>query len=556
MRRTIAKRTVLCILAALLTAWPLVSHAQKPELPVEYGPILDAVTADASGNYVGAAAAAAGPVSGLKNYAFFSEEGIPVILNAAVITGYTGIYSRDGGLSGEYKIAPGSAARLFGFTRIEETGVHKHFACVLVMSTAANGTQAQERYLWINSLGGSQPKFVPANTGRNLFEHGPAVSFETGIPNIEVLMTDENGTPITTAMSDENGLVVFDEEHTADGRTHLTSLTWSFGNYNYHTATAYAASHLLPSVGGTDHEWVANNSCATFQSRVLSAAGFPVYAPYTEGANNPGQGVWATLKMLIGDAYCKKTFTIDDFHEGDIIWIKNMGHAMYCSAVNREDETIHVYAHSTSVTSPYTDDCWIPISAVSGVAQMVTEDVYGHDYRINGIANPRQVVFDANGGTGEMERVIAALGDSVELPACGFEAPALKAFAGWSVEGEAYAPADPLTVEDHAVVTATWTDAIRLGIADLVLPAALTAIEDGAFEGIAAASVWIPDSCGSIGSGAFAACPNLRQVRVPADCSIDPSAFAGCGPVTLFGPAGGTAEQFCNDHEGFTFEAE
>ena len=543
------KHVVLFILMVALVAVPLVSHAQKPEMPIEFDYVLEANTADASGSLVSASTCAGGSSGGLANYAFFSADGLPVIVYATL--GYNAIYSKDGARSGEYTLATGSSARLYGYARVNNS----HYACVKVVAWSKNSAAA-ERYLWVGCLGSSQPAFVPAHTERNLFEHGPAVSFETGIPNIEVLLTDEDGTPITTAMSDENGLVIFDEAHTADGRSHLSSLIWSFGDYNYHAATAYATSHLLPTVGGSDHEWVQNNSCATFQSRVLSGGGFPVYAPYTEGANNPGQGLFATLKLLIGDAYCKKEFTIDDFHEGDIIWIRNMGHAMYCSAVNREEGTVHAYAHSTSVTSGYTDDCWIPITDISAVAQMVTVDEYGHDYRINGVANPRQVLFESNGGSGTMERLILGEGETVALPVCEFDPPSLMAFVGWEIEGETYSAGQSFTVEDHMTLTACWTDAIRLGIANLVLPSSLTEIEAGAFEGIAAATVYIPDGCDSIGAGAFAACHNLQQVRIPDGCAIDPSAFSGCGAVTLFGSAGGTAEAFCNAHPGFTFMEE
>ncbi len=64
----------------------------------------------------------------------------------------------------------------------------------------------------------------------------------------------------------------------------------------------------------------------------------------------------------------------------------------------------------------------------------------------------------------------------------------------------------------------------------LTLPAGTEAIQSEAFEGTAIELVVIPQGCGSIGEHAFANCPSLAEVRVPAGLdagSIDDDAFFG-----------------------------
>ena len=68
----------------------------------------------------------------------------------------------------------------------------------------------------------------------------------------------------------------------------------------------------------------------------------------------------------------------------------------------------------------------------------------------------------------------------------------------------------------------------------LRLPAELQTIEDGAFQGIAATSVRIPDQVSSIGHLAFAYCPYLMEVIIPAGVTqIAEDAFLGSPWVKL-----------------------
>ena len=67
----------------------------------------------------------------------------------------------------------------------------------------------------------------------------------------------------------------------------------------------------------------------------------------------------------------------------------------------------------------------------------------------------------------------------------------------------------------------------------MTLPSQLQVIEEEAFAGAAADVVVIPKTCTAIRARAFADCPNLKTVYVPAGASVDESAFEGCGNVCV-----------------------
>ena len=67
----------------------------------------------------------------------------------------------------------------------------------------------------------------------------------------------------------------------------------------------------------------------------------------------------------------------------------------------------------------------------------------------------------------------------------------------------------------------------------LILPAFLNEIGEEAFAGIAVRMVVVPDGCTSIGSRAFANCPNLVRIVVPAGIYIADDAFEGSPKVTV-----------------------
>ncbi len=89
--------------------------------------------------------------------------------------------------------------------------------------------------------------------------------------------------------------------------------------------------------------------------------------------------------------------------------------------------------------------------------------------------------------------------------------------------------------------------------AGFALPEALTLIEKEAFVGIAAEKVEVSENVAAIEALAFAKCPNLKQIIIPASVKkIDDSALEGCENVTVYGVKGSEAERFAKEN-GFAF---
>lgn len=107
-------------------------------------------------------------------------------------------------------------------------------------------------------------------------------------------------------------------------------------------------------------------------------------------------------------------------------------------------------------------------------------------------------------------------------------------------------PGQPVTVS--AAFVSGPEQVPEFGPADFTLPAALTTVEEYAFEGIAAQRVFVQDTCTEIGPYAFKDCDQLRQIRIPAGCRVDPDAFDGCGPLYIFGTVDSSAWAYCLAH--------
>jgi len=97
--------------------------------------------------------------------------------------------------------------------------------------------------------------------------------------------------------------------------------------------------------------------------------------------------------------------------------------------------------------------------------------------------------------------------------------------------------------------SATFHFATVIPDPDLILPAALTKIEDEAFAGGAFVYVKLPDKAVSIGWHAFADCPNLAYIYIPAQTTqIDGQAFGNMQGLTILGMTGSTAETYAQNH--------
>ena len=93
--------------------------------------------------------------------------------------------------------------------------------------------------------------------------------------------------------------------------------------------------------------------------------------------------------------------------------------------------------------------------------------------------------------------------------------------------------------------------------AELRLPAALTEIEEEAFAGVSAVSIYLQDQVVSIGKRAFAGCKDLRSIRIPASVtSIEDSAFDNCSKMLkIIGAPESEAQRFA-EKKGLWFVSE
>lgn len=136
----------------------------------------------------------------------------------------------------------------------------------------------------------------------------------------------------------------------------------------------------------------------------------------------------------------------------------------------------------------------------------------------------------------------------------------------FSAQAEEAVQVEVLKMDGISVVVLTPQETVRRarGIAketgSFALPAALTIIEEGAFEGIAAETVEISRNVVAIEARAFADCKSLREIHIPDSvASIDSKALAGCKNVTVYGAKASAAEKFvqaviaADPDAGFTF---
>ena len=122
-------------------------------------------------------------------------------------------------------------------------------------------------------------------------------------------------------------------------------------------------------------------------------------------------------------------------------------------------------------------------------------------------------------------------------------------FMGWATTKTAshgafsYTP----TRDGDATLYTTWKEM------DFILPETLTVIESEAFNGCAFSSVKLSENTTTIGRFAFADCPNLKYIYIPAATeNIDLYAFIGVDGLTILGKIGSYAETYAQEN-GFAF---
>ena len=120
-------------------------------------------------------------------------------------------------------------------------------------------------------------------------------------------------------------------------------------------------------------------------------------------------------------------------------------------------------------------------------------------------------------------------------------------FLGWAESANAaaseYLPGDSFSKNAETILYAVW------GYPDFVLPSELTEIEDEAFVGTMFTFVELPEQAVSISRNAFADCPNLSYIYIPAlTTQINDQAFGELQHLTIFGKTGTTAESYAQEH--------
>jgi len=194
----------------------------------------------------------------------------------------------------------------------------------------------------------------------------------------------------------------------------------------------------------------------------------------------------------------------------------------------------------------------------------MSETAFSFDTEITGDITLRAVfaelynvtVNSSEGGTVTADPASAVAGKAIALdiqPAAGYLLDTLTVTD---------ANGNPVVIENEAfkmpagdvTVTATFTLAPpAFGTPDFTMPSALSMIEESAFEGITNMTVVDASNCTTIGKWAFKGCTGLNQIKLLADCSIDPDAFDGCGTVFVYAPAGGSTEVFCAGKSNLIF---
>ena len=105
-------------------------------------------------------------------------------------------------------------------------------------------------------------------------------------------------------------------------------------------------------------------------------------------------------------------------------------------------------------------------------------------------------------------------------------------FAGWGTSPDAATGITGIfTPTEDATFYAVWVQP------DFFMPDFLTDVEEEAFAGCAFTFVKLSEDTATVGPRAFADCPNLKYIYIPAETTVDPTAFENVEGLTVFRPA-------------------
>ena len=180
----------------------------------------------------------------------------------------------------------------------------------------------------------------------------------------------------------------------------------------------------------------------------------------------------------------------------------------------------------------------------SGVMSSYSEAVEFYFEPDNPEGTEYTVNYDANGGTAAPESQVKTYGEDLILS----DSIPVKdgcIFLGWAFVPDAtkadYLPGDSFSLNADTTLYAVWLEP------DFTLPASLTTIEEEAFTGASATFVKLPETAKEIQNRAFAECPNLRYIYIPATTtSIHRNAFENVTGLTVLGEEGNYAAYYAS----------
>lgn len=223
-----------------------------------------------------------------------------------------------------------------------------------------------------------------------------------------------------------------------------------------------------------------------------------------------------------GRKYYYLTHTTGEYN-GNIAKCSGNGSQVYYRGgvyQNKKTYRINTYSKTTDWSSTYDD-----AAAIASVRWRLKQ---------------YSVTFAPMGGTFDAETMTKYNGIDLFLPT-NVPTYELHEFVAWNTmpdgSGDSYPAGGVYTVNEDVTLYAQWKE---MGVMNL--PKDVTVIEAQAFAGSSAAVVSIHDGCTKIGSKAFANCPNLCRIYIPAsvtDIALD--AFEGCPNLVIYAPAGSVA---------------
>lgn len=223
-----------------------------------------------------------------------------------------------------------------------------------------------------------------------------------------------------------------------------------------------------------------------------------------------------------GRKYYYLTWTTGEYN-GHIAKCSGNGSQVYYRGgvyQNKKTYRINTYSKTTDWSSTYDD-----AAAIASVRWRLKQ---------------YSVTFAPMGGTFDAETMTKYNGIDLFLPT-NVPTYELHEFVAWNTmpdgSGDSYPAGGVYTVNEDVTLYAQWK---KMGVMNL--PKDVTVIEAQAFAGSSAAVVSIHDGCTKIGSKAFANCPNLCRIYIPAsvtDIALD--AFEGCPNLVIYAPAGSVA---------------